>query len=181
MKRFLCTLFCSGTLLCGADLSTVHTVYVLPMAGGLDQYLANRLTNEHTFQVVTDPKPAEAFFTDRIGASFQAQMEVLFPPPPPPEKPAAKAEKSEKSDKRSRTDDAPPGLMTDTVNKLGNPAATSSIGRGKGTIFLVDAKSRQVIWSTYVPPKTTQSSDLDRIASDIVTRLKKDMNPKAKN
>ena len=44
-------------------------------------------------------------------------------------------------------------MFQDTVNKLDNPAQTSTFGRSKGNIFLVDTKSRQVIWSTYDPPK----------------------------
>jgi hypothetical protein len=60
---------CAGA----ADLAGVHKVYVLPMARGLDQYLANRLTTEHVFQVVTDPKTADAVLTDRIGEGFEAQ------------------------------------------------------------------------------------------------------------
>src|SRR5437867_3801980 len=77
MKR-ICLLLCSSAALtCAADLSSVHSVYILPMARGLDQYLANRLTGEHIFQVVTDPKLADAVFTERIGEPFQAQMQNL--------------------------------------------------------------------------------------------------------
>src|ERR1022692_3229480 len=42
MKRFLFLLSCSGVLLGGAELAGVHSVYVLPMSRGMDQYLANR-------------------------------------------------------------------------------------------------------------------------------------------
>ena len=47
-----------------------HGVYAAD-ARGLDQYLANRLTDDHIFQVVTDPKQADAVFTDRIGEAFR--------------------------------------------------------------------------------------------------------------
>ena len=187
MKRFLFLLGCSGVLLGGAELAGVHSVYVLPMSRGLDQYLANRLTNEHTFQVVTDPKLADAVFTDHIGESFQSQMEALYPPPPPPEKPAKpemkdKETKEGKDKKDPKSDEAKgPGLLTDTVNKLSNPALSSGFGRAKGTIFLVDAKSHQVVWSVFDPPKGTTENDLDRTASDIVSRIKKELNPKTKN
>src|SRR5947207_220039 len=70
------------------------------------------------------------------------------------------------------------GLATETVNKLSSP--TSGFGRAKGTVFLVDAKSRQVVWSAYEPPKGSTNNDMDRVASDIVTRIKKELNPKAK-
>src|SRR5208337_1515701 len=104
MKRLLLLLSCTGALLGGAELSGVHTVYVLSMSKGLDQYLANRLTNDHVFQVVTDPKRADAFLTDRIGESLQSKLEEIFPPPAPEkaaptEKPAPAAEKAPKADK----------------------------------------------------------------------------------
>ena len=38
-----------------AGLRQVQSVYLLPMGYGLDQYLANRLTAEGVFEVVTDP------------------------------------------------------------------------------------------------------------------------------
>jgi hypothetical protein len=53
-----------------AQTAGVRTVYILPMAGGLDQYLAGWLTREHIMQVVTDPRAADAVFTDRLGARF---------------------------------------------------------------------------------------------------------------
>jgi hypothetical protein len=156
------------------------------MSRGLDQYLANRLTNEHLFQVVTDSKMADAVFTDHIGDPFQTQMEALFPPPPveKPEKKEVKEKKDrkEKGDKDGEKDDDPKGvtLATETVNKLSSPSL-SGFGRAKGTVFLVDAKSRQVVWSVYDPPKGSANNDMDRIASDIVSRLKKELNPKTKN
>jgi hypothetical protein len=159
----------------GADLATVRSVYLLPMARGLDQYLANRLTNEHVFQVVTDPKIADAVFTDRIGEAFQTQMENLLPPPAPAASPG------EATKKDAKINGAPKGpAMTETVNKLDNPALNSSFGRAKGTIFLVVTKGHQVVWSVYEPPKNARGDDLDRMASDIVSRLKRDLNPEKK-
>ncbi|MDQ6664208.1 MAG: hypothetical protein M3Z23_07425, partial [Acidobacteriota bacterium] len=40
----------------GAELTGVHSVYLFPMAGGLDQYVANHLTSSHVYRVVSDPK-----------------------------------------------------------------------------------------------------------------------------
>jgi hypothetical protein len=74
MKQVALFLICSGLTLAGAELSSVHTVYLLPMGSALDQYLANRLTSEHVFQVVTDPKLADAVFTDRIGSAFEEKL-----------------------------------------------------------------------------------------------------------
>jgi len=171
MKRFFLLLGCAGLLLYGAELGSVHSVYVLPMSRGLDQYLANRLTNEHLFQVVTDPKRADAIFTDRIGESFEEKLTDILPSPEPVAKPNPPAEEP---------DDQPKGRtpITETVNKLANPATSGTFGRAKGTIFLVDPKSHEVLWSAYQPPKNSSNTEMDRTASDIVSRLKRALKPK---
>ena len=92
----LLVLFC-GAWLGAADLTSVRSVYILPMRNGLDQYLANRLTNSGVFRIVTDPTLADAVLTDHIGAAFESQLEDMSPkpepvkkvqaePPPPPKK-----------------------------------------------------------------------------------------------
>jgi hypothetical protein len=189
MKRLLVLLGCTGALLCAADLAGVHTVYVMPMARGLDQYIASRLTSDRVFQVVTDPKLADTVLTDRVGEGLQSQLEIISPTPKPPAPeppPVAEPEKAVKGEKGKKDKDkdkdaaaagAGNPMLGDTVNKLDNPNNNSSFGRSKGNIFLVDAKSRQVIWSTFNPPKGVAVKDLDRTASDIVSRLKKDLNP----
>jgi hypothetical protein len=231
MKRLLLLLGCSGALLCGADLTGVHTVYVMPMGHGLDQYLANRIASQGVFRVVTDPKLADALITDLIGEGFQTQLENISPTPNPPEPAAAPeptpAEKTakatvavadDKSAKPAGTPTAAPApaatpapkpaqtpaetapkspaiekaakpakknvdapgnvvsMFSDTENKVAPPI--SSFSRAKGTIFLVDAKSRQIVWSTFDPSKGSRNHDLDRTAADIVSRLKKDLKPK---
>ena len=158
----------------GADLTAGRPVYLMPMSRGLDQYLANRLTGDRVLTVVTDPKLASMVFTDRIGEAFQMQLEILMPP----EKPEAPPEKDENS-----KDQEPPrlALPSDSVNKLENPGLNSTFGRGKGTLFLVDLSSRQVIWSTFVAPiPAATGKDMDHTASEIVSRLKKDMGLTAK-
>jgi hypothetical protein len=173
MKRLFLLLSCSGWMvLFGAELGGVHSVYLLPMSRGLDQYLANRLTNEHLFQVVTDPKKADAIFTDRIGESFEEKLTDILPSPEPVAKPVAPPADEPDDQPRGRT------LPTETVNKLANPASSSIFGRGKGTVFLVDPKSHEVLWSAYQPPKNTSNTELDRTASDIVSRLKRALKPK---
>jgi hypothetical protein len=214
MKRLLLLLGCSGALLCGADLAEVHTVYVMPMARGLDQFLANRISGQHVFRIVTDPKLADAVLTDAIGDAVQVQLETISPTPKAVEQAAAEPEtktpaKGEKTDKPaepaakpavekaaaekaglSATVEKPakpakngvnnPGtvvsMFQDTENQIARPV--SAFSRGKGTIFLVHAKSREVVWSTFDPAKSTRTADLDRAASDIVSRLKKDLKPK---
>ena len=169
----------SAMLLVGADLSEVRSVYLLPMGSGLDQFLANRLTNEHLFQVVTDPKRADAVFTDRIGAGFEERLADLLAPPPS-EKPAPASTPANQSsaNQPATNQNLPPALAAlggETANKLSNPAVNSSFGHGKGTIFLVDVKSKQVIWSVYELPKNQTSGQMDRSAFDIVSRLKRDL------
>ena len=80
MKRLALLVSCSAALLCATDLTGVHTVYVLRMSRGLDQFLASRLTADHVFRVVTDPKQADAVFTDQIGEGFETKLDELFPP-----------------------------------------------------------------------------------------------------
>ena len=173
MKR-LALLFCAflcPALVCAADLSSVHTVYLLKMSKGLDQYLANRLLADHVFQIVTDPKLADAVFTDQIGEGFQGKLEELFPPPET-DKPAPKPKPEDEETASS------PSLLGDSVNKLSNPSTNSAFGRAKGTVFLVDAKSRQVVWSVYQPSKDGTSKEMDRTAKDIVSRVRHDLKPR---
>src|ERR1035441_7232338 len=160
MKRLAFLFSCSVAMLPAADLASVHNVYVLKMAKGLDQFLANRLTSYHVFRIVTDPKLADAVFTDQLGEGFQMKLEE-FSPTPDSDKPAP-------STKADKTADDPNPLLGDTVKKLSNAACSAPSGRNKGTIFLVDAKSRQVVWSMYPPPKGSTSKQMDRTANDIV-------------
>jgi|HubBroStandDraft_6_1064221.scaffolds.fasta_scaffold511097_1 hypothetical protein len=147
--------------LSGADLGNVHAVYLLPMAHGLEQYIANALTGEHVFVIVTDPKMADAFISDHVDASLQQKLDVLLAPP------------AEKADPKAG--EVPKGSIMEPANKLDNPADNSTVGRSRGMVFVVGSKSRQVLWSVYDLPKDTSSKELDRIASAIVSRLKKDM------
>jgi hypothetical protein len=181
MKRLLFLLCGSAVLACGADLSDIRTVYLMPMARGMDQYLAHRLTGEKVFQVVTDPKEADAIFSDRIGEAFRAQVERLLPPakPAPEKAPPEKTASDKPAPAKPAKDEeeAPAKLITETENKLDNPALNSSFGRGKGTIFLVDLKTSKVLWSAYEEPLGNDGKTLDRAALDVVNRLKKDLAP----
>jgi hypothetical protein len=163
---FLLLLGCAAVL-SGAGPADVHTVYVLPMAHGLEQYLANALTNEHVFTIVMDPKMADAVLTDHVGPALQEKLDTMLAVPPP-EKPDPKP--GDKDDAKVHK-----SSLVEPENKLDNPAVDSSVGRSKGTVFLVETKSRQVVWSTYELPKDATSREADRIASAIVSRLKKDM------
>ena len=179
MKRLTVLLLSCAAMAGAADLAGVRSVYILPMRSGLDQYLANRLTNGGVFRVVTDPKLADAVLTDHIGEGFEAQLEELSPNPepvkkvPPPAPPAtapAPAKKDAEPPSRSLI-----GSMVDADAKPSAPQHNSTFGRTKGTVFLVDQKTRLVLWSVFDPPKGTESKEMDRTASDIVSRIKKDL------
>ncbi len=176
-----------------AELSGVRAVYMLPMSNGMDQYLANRLINLHAVQVVTDPQRADAILTDRLGPGFEDKLQELYPPPPEEkdkdakdnEKDEAKADadadkdKGDKDDgKDNDKDEAKPDAASrfgDPVNKLPKAGSMSSFGRAKGTIFLVDVKTRQVLWSIYQRPKNSTPQQLDKTAVHIVNQLKQDI------
>ena len=70
------------------ELKQINTVYILAMGNGVDQFLANQLTSAGVFQVVTDPKKADAILTDRVGEPFEKKLDELYPPPPPPPPPS---------------------------------------------------------------------------------------------
>ncbi len=50
----------------------------------------------------------------------------------------------------------------------------SSFSRGRGTIFLVDAKSKQVVWSVFQKPKNTSAATLEETAKKVVKQLEID-------
>jgi hypothetical protein len=121
MKRFL--LVALGAFGALAQTSPSRSVYILPMTGGLDQYLAERLTRDHVMQVVANPKVADLIITDRLGESFEQAMETIHP-----------LEKKTEKDK----------------DKVEVRHFQSSAARG--TVFLVDAQTRKVLWSDYEKP-----------------------------
>ena len=158
MKKALILALLLATMMTGAELKDVKSVYLYPMVGGLDQHLANRLAKNHVFRVVTDPKLADAIFTDQLGRQFEYRLDHIkrdVPPPAPPAMPAASL-----------------GMGTSESEPQGN-----TFSRGRGTVFLVDAKSKQVVWSDYRSIKGTGPRDLDRTAKEIVTRISKTLAP----
>jgi hypothetical protein len=95
---------------------------------------------------------ADAIFTDHLGEPFEQKLTELYPRPE-----SAGDDKSDK-DKDDNGKQAP---------------RMSSFGRGKGTIFLVELKSRAVIWSAYQKSNGSAPGTLDRTASQIVQQIKK--------
>ena len=126
-----------------ADLQSVKSVYLLPMANGMDQYLAGRLTAGSVIQVVTDPKKADAVLSDHVGETFEKSMDDLY------------------------------GAVL--TSKDASPAFARVGGgqRSRGTFFLVDRKTRDILWSDEEVPKGTSPKETRRIAARIADHLGK--------
>ena len=148
MRLLVSVLFASMAL--GAGVSEVKSVYLLPMSGGLDQHLANQLAAAQVFRVVTDPKLADAIFTDRLGEAFEQKLTQLYAPP--------EKEKDDDSGKQ--------------------PKHISTFGRAANTVFLVDLKSRAVIWSGYEKRTGLNAAGQERVASQIVRQILKQQKAK---
>jgi hypothetical protein len=134
------------------ELAEIKTVYLLPMTYSLDQFLAIRLTKGGVLQVVTDPKLADAILTDHIGTSLEERLNGLFGNQPD-------VGKDKDKDKKDQT-------------SFAGPMAGSA--RSKGAVFLIDRKTRNVVWSDYVRPKSTQPDELNHVADKIVAELEKE-------
>jgi hypothetical protein len=160
--KWIILLLCSFPVLGG--LADVKAVYLLPMMHGMDQYLANHLVKAGFYQVVTDPKRADAVFADRVGEAVENQLKELYPEP----KPAAKKKEEDTKD------------SSEVTGYAGAAPHTSSLSAGKGNIFLIDVKSRAVVWSTYARPKQITPQQLDQAAARVVESLDETLHPKPK-
>ncbi len=121
----------AGAVVSGARGARVQTVYILPMSGGLDNYLAEWLAHGSAIHVTTDPARADAVLTDHLGEDFERKLDQILPGD-------------------SDDDDSSDAASDDS----GQLQLHYTGGRYRGTIFLVDAKSRQVLWSDYEKPPT---------------------------
>jgi hypothetical protein len=164
-------------------LHDVKRVYILAMSAGLDQFLATQLTKAGIFDVVTDPKKADAIITDRVGESFESKLDELYPPPTPP-KPAKPAADSTAAD--SSNSDAPKSDASKLIVRgdalagldLTGAARPTTMGHGKGNIYIVSRGSRSVLWSIYEPPKNNTSRELTKTAERVVKHLQEDLTGK---
>jgi hypothetical protein len=187
MKLFCAlTTLAATVLLAGVnpELRNVKHVYILAMTASMDQYLASQLAKAGIFDVVTDPKKADAIITDRVGEAFETKLDDLYPPPTPP-KP-----KKESDDAKAAADstDAPKSDALKSLRELNSEKLSgldlsgairpSSMGRGKGNFFIVSRGSRSVLWSIYEPPKNNSSAELTKTAERVVKHLQEDLNPK---
>jgi hypothetical protein len=180
-------LFCALTVLAASALATVNPqlhqvkrVYILAMGSGMDQYLANQLAASGIFEVVTDPKKADAIFTDNIGEGFQKKLDDLYPPPKPAEtaKPAEKSDSSlDVGDNNNNTPDTSSAKKSpiDGVDFSGGGFRAVGIRRGRGNFFVVDRGSRVILWSVYERPKDSTPRELTRTAERVVKHLKDDL------
>lgn len=162
----------------GQELAKVQSVYILPMANGVDQYLAHRLTQAGVFRVVTDPKAADAIFTENVGPGFEDKMKELYPPPAETGTEAAKAGADSAKDAAKDGQSTAPllrDLKDDKDSRDAFRPKVSPWARGKGTLFLVSRQSHAVIWSAFDKPKDFQPRTLDQTAETVVKRLKKDL------
>lgn len=134
------------------QLDAVHSVYLLSMSNALDQFLATELTRIGLLQVVADPQKADAIFTDKIGKPLEDKLDELYPP-----------------ETVKKDDDKDP--LSQPQQRLGG------FSKGRGTVYLVDRKTRNVVWSIYVPVRGSQADDVNHRAHTIVARLQKDLRP----
>jgi hypothetical protein len=144
------------------------------MGSGMDQYLANRLTSMHVVQVAADPQNADAIFTDRLGENFERRLEDLYPKPAPPKLEADKDKDADKEKEKEKAEEKNTSV-TDAVtlvDKAQASAPVSSFGRGKGNFFLVDRKTRNVLWSTYEKPEGTRPDQLKHTAEIVAKQFK---------
>jgi hypothetical protein len=180
---------CSVTALAAAAFASVNPqlhgvkrVYILAMSSGMDQYLASHLTKAAVFEVVTDPKRADAIVTDNVGESFQKKLDDLYSSPAPV--------KTEPEATKPAADSAPPPDVGDRnapdqkgTNRLagvdfGGGAHVNSLSRGRGNFFVVDRSSRIVLWSVYEHPKNSTPGELTKTAARVVKHLKDDLTDK---
>jgi hypothetical protein len=145
--------------LSAAGLGDVKTVYLLPMSNGLDQYLAQQLTAEAVLQVVTNPQKADAVLTDHLGESFEQSLADLYQTKP-------QAVDKDKADDAAEDKGALP------------PRSGMQGKRGRGTIFLVNRRTHDVLWSVYELPKDNRPAGLRRSAGRISDQLAKSVRGK---
>ncbi len=218
MKPTIVLLFSSLAVALAAppktELTQVHRVYLLPMTNGMEQYLANRLTGLGVFQVVTDPKKADAIFTDGIGEAFESRQAEWFPQRPAKhpsdEAPAAPAEAAPVSPQplaatapapaspqaaaapapaspqaaaapatppspQPKVEASEPEKQDETAGGGAKTGPVSAFHRAKGILFLVDPRSRLVLWSIYAQPKDASAVELDRTAAHVASRIQQDL------
>jgi len=122
-----------------------QTVYIREMTNAFDQHLASRLTSARVLWVVLDPAKADAVLTDAIDDNFLNWVQRTYTKPTP-----GATETSAPVVRR------PPSLGEESL----------------GTVFLVDPRSRLVLWSGCERPKDSSIAEADRTAIRLTNELK---------
>ena len=122
--------------------SRYQTVFIRSMANSLDQHLASRLTSTRVLWVVLQPANADAVLTESLDDDFWNWMEQTYPGPARPNQAS--------------------------LRRTGYPAT----GKRSGNIFLIDPRSRLVLWSMYELPRNTSPAELERSAIRITGGLR---------
>jgi hypothetical protein len=156
MRKALLLLLVSAPIF-AADLGSAQPVYFWPMQSSLDQYLAEQAATTASLDVTVDPKMAKAIMTDRIDAPFLEAMDELFP--------------IEGREEPKAADDSIEGDF-----ELARPKNRPK-GTPRGTIFLVDVKTRKVLWSTFLGDYDSTPKSLHREASKVIEALAQRVSP----
>jgi len=148
MRNFLFIVISTAVAMAQTPLDAAKNVFLTPMPGGLEQYLALHLTQQSVLQVVTDSSKADVVITDQIGEGLRATLAELENTAPTPQ-----------TGKAGEVVFARPNMRP--------------LSRAKGTVFLVERQSGDVLWSTLEQPKSNSIEDLNSAAKKIVEKLAK--------
>ena len=157
------SIFLTAALLCSTAAAgdfqlqlKTRTVYIVPMANGLNSHIASRLTSSGVVWVVLEPESAEAVLTDRVDDAFWAWLTKHY-------KAAGKNANAAVHDAEAvKFDPSSMGL-------------TLSPGPYRGTLFLVDPKNGLILWSMYEPTPNTTTNALDLASTHVAASLKKSL------
>ncbi len=130
-----------------------RTVFILEMANGLDQHLASRLTSTRALWVVLDPGSADAVLTQSLDEPFWSWLMKTYPP-------AAGAPAAANNVRV-------PAYARDTQGR-----DTQGNDKHAGTVFLVDPRTRVVLWSGWEVPRKSTPDELDRTAGRFAVQIK---------
>ena len=107
-------------------------------------------------QVVTDARVADVVLTDRLGDAFEQKMVALKPEAKPVE---------------SKDDNGKKDGKLGVGGETGGSRLAFRSASAKGTLFLVDVKSRAVLWSGYQRRRAASDDQMNREAEAAVKEL----------
>ena len=140
---------CTPMIAADARLSPrFSTVYILQMSNGLDEHLANRLTGSRVLWVVLEPARADAILTESLDESFWTWLARTYP--------------------------SPPGAVAPQGTGRGSAARRYPLSNSRqpGMVFLVDPRTKVVLWSAWDHPRSPAPDDVDESAERITHHLK---------